>query len=262
MHDTRAYHPQVRHLSLDARADCRHSCPDTGRKWLQFGRDGRLRRAPDRIAALIGTLPTSGSLERNGCEPGPLGTWWPQRGGCEARAAPPRGGAPPHRAAPPRGGAPPHHRAPPHPTAPAHPAAPPHPAAPAPRWQRLDHDERRRQILACARQLFRAQLRRGVDDRDRARGRRRAGPAAPLLRDQARPVPRGRAQPRADASNPVPLQRPARHRGRDRRERRSLADDARAQPRHLAGRDRRAGLGAIPRSRRSSTRRASRRPTG
>src|ERR1700729_3007126 len=26
--------------------------------------------------------------------------------------------------------------------------------APAPRWQRLDHDERRRQILACARRLF------------------------------------------------------------------------------------------------------------
>src|SRR5690348_5061063 len=25
---------------------------------------------------------------------------------------------------------------------------------PAPRWQRLDHDERRRQILACARRLF------------------------------------------------------------------------------------------------------------
>jgi AcrR family transcriptional regulator len=27
-------------------------------------------------------------------------------------------------------------------------------SAPAPRWQRLDHDERRRQILACARRLF------------------------------------------------------------------------------------------------------------
>jgi AcrR family transcriptional regulator len=27
-------------------------------------------------------------------------------------------------------------------------------AAPAPRWQRLDHDERRRQILACAKRLF------------------------------------------------------------------------------------------------------------
>jgi AcrR family transcriptional regulator len=26
--------------------------------------------------------------------------------------------------------------------------------APSPRWQRLDHDERRRQILACARRLF------------------------------------------------------------------------------------------------------------
>jgi AcrR family transcriptional regulator len=26
--------------------------------------------------------------------------------------------------------------------------------SPAPRWQRLDHDERRRQILACARELF------------------------------------------------------------------------------------------------------------
>ncbi|HUO69612.1 MAG TPA: TetR/AcrR family transcriptional regulator [Solirubrobacteraceae bacterium] len=26
--------------------------------------------------------------------------------------------------------------------------------SPAPRWQRLEHDERRRQILACARQLF------------------------------------------------------------------------------------------------------------
>jgi AcrR family transcriptional regulator len=26
--------------------------------------------------------------------------------------------------------------------------------SPAPRWQRLDHDERRRQILACARKLF------------------------------------------------------------------------------------------------------------
>lgn len=26
--------------------------------------------------------------------------------------------------------------------------------SPAPRWQRLDHDERRRQILACARRLF------------------------------------------------------------------------------------------------------------
>src|SRR5437588_12218189 len=30
-----------------------------------------------------------------------------------------------------------------------------HPAAvAAPRWQRLDHDERRAQILACARRLF------------------------------------------------------------------------------------------------------------
>jgi AcrR family transcriptional regulator len=27
-------------------------------------------------------------------------------------------------------------------------------STPAPRWQRLEHDERRRQILACARQLF------------------------------------------------------------------------------------------------------------
>jgi AcrR family transcriptional regulator len=27
-------------------------------------------------------------------------------------------------------------------------------SAPAPRWQRLDHEERRRQILACARRLF------------------------------------------------------------------------------------------------------------
>ncbi len=34
------------------------------------------------------------------------------------------------------------------------PTPPPQAAAPAPRWHRLDHDERRRQILACAKRLF------------------------------------------------------------------------------------------------------------
>jgi len=42
----------------------------------------------------------------------------------------------------------------PAPTQPAAAPAPTQPAAPAPRWQRLDHDERRRQILACAKRLF------------------------------------------------------------------------------------------------------------
>ena len=50
--------------------------------------------------------------------------------------------------------------------------------APSPRWQRLDHDERRSQILACARRLFSERnYAAGLDRRDR----REAGVARGLL---------------------------------------------------------------------------------
>ena len=66
----------------------------------------------------------------------------------------------------------------------------------APRWQRLEHDERRQQILACARKLFSERNYAAVSTSDIAREAGVArGSAAPLLRHQARPLPRG--HPRA-----------------------------------------------------------------
>jgi AcrR family transcriptional regulator len=50
--------------------------------------------------------------------------------------------------------------------------------APAPRWQRLDHDERRRQILGCARRLFSERSYDAVSTSDIAR---EAGVARGLL---------------------------------------------------------------------------------
>lgn len=82
---------------------------------------------------------------------------------------------------------------------------------PAPRWQRLEHDERRAQILACARQLFSERNYDAVSTTDIAR---EAGVARGLLhhyfgtkRDLYLEVVRSlmRMPP-----NPVPLQAPGR----------------------------------------------------
>jgi AcrR family transcriptional regulator len=87
------------------------------------------------------------------------------------------------------------------------PAAP----APAPRWQRLDHDERRRQILACARRLFSERSYDAVSTTDIAA---EAGVARGLLhhyfgtkRDLYLEVVRELMRM---PSNPVPLQAPGR----------------------------------------------------
>jgi AcrR family transcriptional regulator len=83
--------------------------------------------------------------------------------------------------------------------------------APAPRWQRLDHDERRRQILACARRLFSERSYDAVSTTDIAA---EAGVARGLLhhyfgtkRDLYLEVVRELMRM---PSNPVPLQAPGR----------------------------------------------------
>jgi AcrR family transcriptional regulator len=83
--------------------------------------------------------------------------------------------------------------------------------APAPRWQRLDHDERRRQILACARRLFSERSYDAVSTTDIAT---EAGVARGLLhhyfgtkRDLYLEVVRELMRM---PSNPVPLQAPGR----------------------------------------------------
>jgi AcrR family transcriptional regulator len=84
-------------------------------------------------------------------------------------------------------------------------------AAPAPRWQRLDHDERRRQILACARRLFSERSYDAVSTTDIAN---EAGVARGLLhhyfgtkRDLYLEVVRELMRM---PSNPVPLEAPGR----------------------------------------------------
>lgn len=81
----------------------------------------------------------------------------------------------------------------------------------APRWQRLDHDERREQILACARRLFSERNYAAVSTSEIAR---EAGVARGLLhhyfgtkRDLYLEVVRTIMRM---PSNPVPLQRPGR----------------------------------------------------
>jgi AcrR family transcriptional regulator len=83
--------------------------------------------------------------------------------------------------------------------------------APAPRWQRLDHDERRRQILMCARRLFSERSYDAVSTTDIAR---EAGVARGLLhhyfgtkRELYLEVVRQLVRM---PSNPVPLQAPGR----------------------------------------------------
>jgi AcrR family transcriptional regulator len=83
--------------------------------------------------------------------------------------------------------------------------------APAPRWQRLDHDERRRQILACARRLFSERSYDAVSTTDIAN---EAGVARGLLhhyfgtkRDLYLEVVRELMRM---PSNPVPLEAPGR----------------------------------------------------
>ena len=83
--------------------------------------------------------------------------------------------------------------------------------APAPRWQRLDHDERRRQILACARRLFSERSYDAVSTTEIAS---EAGVARGLLhhyfgtkRDLYLEVVRQLVRM---PSNPVPLQAPGR----------------------------------------------------
>jgi AcrR family transcriptional regulator len=84
-------------------------------------------------------------------------------------------------------------------------------ASPAPRWQRLDHDERRQQILDCARHLFSERNYASVSTSEIAR---RAGVARGLLhhyfgtkRDLYLEVVRELVRM---PSNPVPLQAPGR----------------------------------------------------
>jgi AcrR family transcriptional regulator len=83
--------------------------------------------------------------------------------------------------------------------------------SPAPRWQRLEHDERRRQILACARRLFSERNYASVSTSEIARD---AGVARGLLhhyfgtkRDLYLEVVRSLVRM---PSNPVPLQSPGR----------------------------------------------------
>ncbi|MEA2159457.1 MAG: hypothetical protein QOD66_1837 [Solirubrobacteraceae bacterium] len=83
--------------------------------------------------------------------------------------------------------------------------------SPAPRWQRLDHDERRQQILACARRLFSERNYSSVSTSEIAR---EAGVARGLLhhyfgtkRDLYLEVVRTVMRM---PSNPVPLQSPGR----------------------------------------------------
>jgi AcrR family transcriptional regulator len=84
-------------------------------------------------------------------------------------------------------------------------------ATPAPRWQRLEHDERRGQILACARRLFSERPYAAVSTTEIAR---EAGVARGLLhhyfgtkRDLYLDVVRSVVRV---PSNPVPLQTPGR----------------------------------------------------
>src|SRR5438445_3166417 len=83
--------------------------------------------------------------------------------------------------------------------------------SPAPRWQRLEHDERRRQILACARRLFSERNYASVSTSEIAR---EAGVARGLLhhyfgakRDLYLEVVQELVRM---PSNPVPLQSPGR----------------------------------------------------
>jgi AcrR family transcriptional regulator len=83
--------------------------------------------------------------------------------------------------------------------------------SPAPRWQRLEHDERRRQILACARRLFSERNYASVSTSEIAH---EAGVARGLLhhyfgtkRDLYLEVVRSLVRM---PSNPVPLQSPGR----------------------------------------------------
>ncbi len=83
--------------------------------------------------------------------------------------------------------------------------------SPAPRWQRLDHDERRAQILACARRLF---SERNYDAVSTSEIAREAGVARGLLhhyfgtkRELYLEVVRSLVRM---PSNPVPLQAPGR----------------------------------------------------
>src|SRR5438105_11712896 len=83
--------------------------------------------------------------------------------------------------------------------------------APAPRWQRLDHDERRRQILQCARRLFSERPYASVSTTELAR---EAGVARGLLhhyfgskRDLYLEVVRTLVRV---PTNPVPLEAPGR----------------------------------------------------
>src|SRR5437763_16993317 len=83
--------------------------------------------------------------------------------------------------------------------------------APAPRWQRLDHDERREQILQCARRLFSERPYASVSTTELAR---EAGVARGLLhhyfgskRDLYLEVVRTLVRV---PTNPVPLQAPGR----------------------------------------------------
>jgi AcrR family transcriptional regulator len=85
------------------------------------------------------------------------------------------------------------------------------PSRPAPRWQRLDHHERRRQILACARRLFSERSYASVSTTEIAR---EAGVARGLLnhyfgtkRDLYLEVVRTLVR---TPPNPVPLQAPGR----------------------------------------------------
>src|SRR5580698_8376746 len=84
-------------------------------------------------------------------------------------------------------------------------------APPAPRWQRLDHDERRAQILTCARRLFSERNYDAVSTTDIAR---EAGVARGLLhhyfgtkRDLYLEVVGSLVRM---PSNPVPLEAPGR----------------------------------------------------
>jgi hypothetical protein len=136
--------------------------------------------------------------------------------------------------------------------------------APAPRWQRLDHDERRGQILGVARRLFSERNYASVSTTEIAR---EAGVARGLLnhyfgtkRDLYLEVIRSMVRM---PSNPVPLQAPGK--GIE-----TVIDESVERWLTMVARNRGTWLAAvgpagsvtIPRSRQSSTTRARRPPTG
>ena len=137
--------------------------------------------------------------------------------------------------------------------------------APTPRWRRLDHDERRQQILACASRLFSERTYAAVSTTDIAKeAGRRPRAAASLLRDQARALPRGRPLADADADESRSRCRPP-DAGSTSCSARASSGGCRCSSTTAARgwrRSGRAGSGATPRSRRSSTRRASAPSTG